>query len=163
MVVASGTSDWVRIMEIGTAYKPAVETWVHPLWPAIGGAVWISSNYTVEDPAVDSWRAFLRMFYVPGSVVSASINITTDNAYILYVNGELIGSDGNVYGPPPSPRNGEYASIEEYDLTSILEEGINWIWIVLRNYEPLTTATWQSNPTGLIYRLRVTYKVPCYS
>lgn len=34
----------------------AVATWVHPYWPTISGATWISTAYYVEEPVPDSWR-----------------------------------------------------------------------------------------------------------
>jgi hypothetical protein len=161
IVVTSGTSDYVRILKEGqTRYKPAVETWVHPLWPTIEGAAWISSSYNVEDPAEDSWRQFLRIGYIPGRVVSASINITADNAYRLFVNGKLVGSDGTVYGPGPYPQPWNWQSIEEYDLTSVLRPGLNCMRVAVRNYG-LEGATCQTNPTGLIYRIDITYRVHC--
>jgi hypothetical protein len=158
MVVTSGTMDYVKILKEGrTRYKPAVQTWVHPDWPTIEGAAWISSSYHAEDPVEDSWRQFLRIGYIPGRVVSASINITADNAYRLFVNGKLVGSDGTVYGPGPYPQPSNWQSIEEYDLTSVLRPGLNWMRVVVRNYK-MDNGDWQHNPTGLIYRIDITYR-----
>lgn len=159
MVMTSGTRDWVKIMEGGGRWKRAVETWVHPWWPTIEGAAWISSSYHVEEPEEDSWRKFTRIFCIPGCVVSASMNISGDNAYKLYVNGKLVGSDGTVYGPAePDPY--EWSTIEEYDLTSTLRPCLNWIKVVVRNYKS-DGGTWEINPTGLVYRIHITYKVRC--
>lgn len=157
MVVTSGTKDLVKIMGTRRArYKQAVETWVQPLWPTIEDAAWISSNYTVEDAENESWRSFIRIFCIPGGVVSASINITADNAYELYVNGKLVGSDGIVYGYVDDPQSWNWQSIEEYDLTSTLRSCLNCITVVVRNYEQ-DGGDWYHNPTGLIYRIHITY------
>jgi hypothetical protein len=157
MVVTSGTKDQVKMLN-AHRYKLAVETWVHPLWPTIEGAAWISTSYYVEDPVSDSWRQFQRTFCIPGRVVSASINITADNAYELYVNGKLVGSDGVVYGDGPNPQPWAWNSIEKYDLTSVLRCGSNTISVVVRNWA-LDGGTAQDNPTGLIYRIDITYRV----
>jgi hypothetical protein len=145
MVVTSGTKDQVKMLD-GHWYKRAVATWVHSYWPTIEGAAWISTSYYVEDPVSESWRQFKRTFCIPGHVVSASINITADDAYQLYVNGKLVGSACS------------YWDTEKYDVTSVLRCGQNSINVVVQN-GAADGSTWDNNPTGLIYRIDITYRV----
>lgn len=59
---ALGDSAWV-------GPNLAVATWVHPSWPSIPDATWISTASNVEDPVNDSWRWFHDERGGPGSVL----------------------------------------------------------------------------------------------
>ena len=78
----------------------AVAAWVHPSWPSLAGATWVSTAEYVENPDPDSWRRFSGSFDIPGIPLTGSAAVaTSDNAEEFYVNGALVGSDGEVQGP----------------------------------------------------------------
>ncbi|KAJ7460971.1 lectin [Mycena galericulata] len=60
-------------------------------------AEWIWTNEVVNGVAPPGFRAFRRTYTPPPgqTPTSATIIITTDNAYTLYVNGVLVGSGNN--------------------------------------------------------------------
>jgi len=130
----------------------AVAAWVHPSWPNIADATWISTAYYTEDSA-DSWRWFQEQIEIPGYPVSGSIDVsaTSDNAEEFYFNGALIGSDGEVQGPFTD--NHEWNTIINYGIDP--EKGTNTLDFIVRNYGVAGTPT--TNPTGLIYRAEIEY------
>jgi hypothetical protein len=159
MTVVSDTTNQVRVSPDGVTYgdwQAAVATWVHSSWPSISGATWISSAYNVEDPVNDSWREFKKEFTLPSNAVniSGSIDITSDNAEELYINGSFIGSDGEVYGPFHDDY--EWSTVLTYNVSDQLQTGNNVLTVVVRNYAQ-SGGSATSNPTGLIYKLSITY------
>ena len=62
-------------------------------WISLDGATWISYDYQIEKPSENSWCVFSKQFEIPGEVIAASIEITADNAYRLFVNGGFIGEE----------------------------------------------------------------------
>jgi len=146
---AIDSADW-------STSKPAVVTWVHGSWPTITGATWISSAYNTEEPAADnSWRLFEDVIEIPACAISIDgnlVSITSDNAEEAYLNGNLIGSDGELEGPFVD--NQEWSSVLSYPLTG-LAAGTNTLKIIVRNYAGSSSPT--SNPTGLIYKADITY------
>lgn len=147
---AIDSPDW-------TSLDPAVACWVHDSWPTITGATWISSAYYTEQPGPDSWRLFSDVIELPScaSNILGNISITSDNAEEVYLNGALIGSDGEVQGTAID--NQEWNSVLTYPLTG-LQAGANALQIIVRNYAQ-SGGTAQSNPTGLIYRADITYNM----
>jgi hypothetical protein len=144
---------WQSVIDVSTTYY--AELGALP-WIEIEGATWISYNYEAFAPSDNSWYVFKKSFEIPGEVVSASMCITADNAYVLHVNGKLVGRDGNLYQPSPEfdPKN--WQSVEEYEVTKALREGKNKVVVYVRNYG-MTDGTWQKNPTGLIFKIDITY------
>ncbi|TET40912.1 MAG: hypothetical protein E3J66_06135, partial [Dehalococcoidia bacterium] len=170
----SSTSDNVAIATGGTTEgtmvwgtsNPAVATFVHNAWnsvklsyPLLDPATWISSAYHVEDAVNDSWRKFTRDFTVPPGAtnISGTLLITADNAYKAYLTTTSgttdIGSDGQVWGA--GDYNNYWSVPEPY--TIYPEVGSNTLEVVMRNWAQ-GGGTWGSNPTGLIYKLTVTYE-----
>ena len=150
---AIGDPSWVNP-------APAVATWVHPLWPTIPGATWISNTYYIEGViAPDTWRLFEDT--IPGTVMesyelqtASMVTATADNAEEVYVNGTLVGSDGVVQGPYVD--NFEWGTLVDYDLAPYVNEGEdNELSFIVRNYTG--GASPQSNPTGLIYEIEADY------
>lgn len=139
-----------------SGYGPSVACWVHPSWPSITGATWVSTEYdTTDDPVNDSWRKFRHVIDIPGLPIEATITATSDNAEAVYLNGEFIGSDGEVQGVFED--DWEWQTIVDYldDGTNLLP-GQNDLEFIVRNYaQPGGNAT--SNPTGLIYCVEVNY------
>ena len=122
------------------------------------------------------------------SITANLFIITADNAYYFYVNdgwsGTPDGSDGFASGYGPTnfyyiggatypeklgnlypldaavPSDMTYwASIEAWDLSSLLHTGENWLQIVAINeHSPPSGPT--NNPAGLIYKLVISYEIP---
>ena len=133
--------------------NPAVATWVHTSWPSIPGATWISTAYDNEFPRPDSWRWFRDTFNVPGYPKSGNIvAATSDNAEEVYLNGVLVGSDGEVQGPFID--NQEWQTILNYPIAP--QMGSNTLDFIVRNYAYGTDDP-HVNPTGLIYKASVEY------
>jgi hypothetical protein len=139
--------------------KDAVVTWKHPSWPLISGsdAQWISSSYSIENARLDSWRKFAVTFDVPGVPLTGSVvTANSDNAEEVYVNGALIGSDGTVNtafdasGGDPH----EWSTIRNYPFTPV--QGTNKLEFIVHNYAYPTDDP-KVNPTGLIYKVTVSY------
>lgn len=161
---SSDLAGTVAVSANGTDYGSAnspVLTWKHGSWPLISGstAEWISSAYYVEDPVNDSWRKFTRNFDLCASAfnISGSIQVNSDNAEVVYLNGGEVGIDGTVYGAHSNTY--EWQTVKTYDIDSFLEPGTNTLEIVVRNYSQ-SGGTSTSNPTGLIYQADITYSCP---
>ena len=125
-------------------------------WVEIEGASWITYDYFVDNPTDDSWYIYKKTFDIPGNVVEATMSITADNAYMLHVNGRLIGRDGNTYQPTPLLDPLNWQTIETYDITKTLREGDNKVVVYLRNY-CRNDPSIQTNPTGLVFSIEISY------
>ncbi len=140
------------------AQKPAVATWVHPSWPTLDGAVWISTADKTETPIDTSWRKFHDEFVIPATAYGIGANVkvsaTADNAEAFYFDGVLKGSDGEVFGP--SADDQEWNTIREYAVTP--HTGTNKLDFIVRNYRDQITP--ETNPTGLLYKMSVDYSTP---
>jgi len=139
----------------GTAGS-AVATWVHPSWPTLAGATWISNSTYVADPVNDSWRWFHTEFSIPSEaiVLSAALTmVTSDNAELVWFNDTLIGQDGEVVGTFVD--NYEWGTLKTYSMSPLVGQ-LNSLDFIVRNYAQAGgTAT--SNPTGLIFKAEVQY------
>ncbi len=147
-----GHSDW------GTTSNGAVAAWIHPNWPSIPGATWISTAQYTEDPVNDSWRWFQGEMTLPCTAYNISATVlqaTSDNAEEFYLNGVLVGSDGEVQGPFID--DSEWNTIINYSISP--QPGVNTLDFIVRNYA-MPGGGPTSNPTGLIYRTTVDYEVP---
>jgi len=125
-------------------------------WIELEGATWITYNYEAYAPSDNSWYIYEKTFDIPGRVVSASMIITADNAYMLHVNGRLVGKDGNLFQPITGEGPLNWQTPETYDLTKALREGSNTVVVYVRNYG-MPDGTWQRNPTGLVFNSIITY------
>lgn len=142
------------------AGKQAMATWVHPSWPTIADATWISTSYYIGDEndggpiAVDTWRKFTKTIELCEGAydISGTIYATSDNAEEAYVNGSLVGSDGEVQGPFVDDH--EWGTIQEYFFIAA-SDTLTFDFIV-RNYAGQNSAT--ANPTGLIFKAEFTYE-----
>ena len=158
LVIAEGSPNY-PVGYPGPSYggtpSPAVLTWVHPLWPSLAGAQWISSALNVENPPPNSWRLFTRNFSVPSNAVnlSGTLQITSDNAEEVGLNGSPVGTDGEVYGPFID--NQEWKTILSHAVSPQPES--NTLEVMVRNYAGSSSPT--SNPTGLIYKMDYEYQL----
>jgi len=140
-----------------TSLDAAVATWVHPSWPGIDGAKWISTAYYIENPVSDSWRWFHTEFIIPSNVeiLSAAVTlVTADNAERVWLNGTIIGEDGEVEGPFTD--NAEWGTIVSYAINPLIIGQTNSLDFIVRNYA-MAGGTAETNPTGLIFKAEITY------
>ncbi len=98
LVIASDTTTEFQVPTGGWAPSSVVSCSV---WPEIPGAKWIWSSSSVsQQEAMYGSRivTFRRRFSIPADAksLSASIQITADNAYELSFNGKLVGRKGTI-------------------------------------------------------------------
>jgi hypothetical protein len=152
MQVYGPKSSYLPVEDLGSA----VATWVHPSWPTLAGATWISNSTYVDDPVNDSWRWFHTEFSIPSDaiILSAALTmVTSDNAEMVWLNDTLIGQDGEVLGTFVD--NYEWGTLKTYSMTPLVGQ-LNSLDFIVRNYAQAGgTAT--SNPTGLIFKAEVQY------
>ena len=148
----------------GTSAHPS---WVDPASDAnfVGsGAQWISTtgaSWGDENSYMgDSWRLYKATFTIPaGSVVtSGGIEVTSDNAFTVYLNdiSTVVGTSGYVYGdaPSPYPTPSTFEKVYSYSFTPLV--GNNALYFVVRNWPNIG----YRNPTGLLYKAVIQYRKP---
>ena len=153
-VVSDETNEYYD--EDSGEWKDAVAAWVHPAWTSnvnIPGATWIwTAEYvTPEEARYGAEYEFRKLFDIPvdAANIVGSIDITTDNEYVLYINGNLVGS------------NDVWQNVESYDVSGYLTAGVNNITVLAVNI-PWNTDDPMANPGGLLYNLLVEYDEPQY-
>jgi len=136
----------------GTNWQNAVATWVHGSWPSISGATWIWNSNLITDPSQDETVQFQKSFELPAcNAYTGNIRITTDNEYILKINGNNVGSDTN------------WQNIETYNIDSYLQHGTNLIEIEAKNRKcstdniPPDQCNAYNNPAGVLYSADISY------
>ncbi|MDO8728417.1 MAG: ice-binding family protein [bacterium] len=122
--------------------SPAVIA-VHPAWTAsIPGSTWIwKSGATANNEVV----AFEKNFTVVGTVLSAQLDIATDNSYEVFIDGVPVA--GNV-----NDVNFTLATQDIYNLTANVTPGNHTLRIEVKN---VGTYSVGSNPAGLLYKFEV--------
>jgi len=146
--VVSDTTNTV----LGNGNAVAV-TYIHTAWTAsIPGATWIWSVDPVANPTQDEFSTFEKQFNVSGDVTSAVLDIASDNSYIVWINGILVGQDA-------SENNFSSIGQDQYTTTVVaaLQSGANTIKIEVKNWA-LGGGTQYTNPAGLLYKLVVNSK-----
>ena len=152
----------------GGSWLPAPSFNKYSTWVLISGAKWVSTtsaNYGVEIVNEgDTWRLFKDEFNIPADATDISgstIEIAGDNAYEVYLNGdrvattEIFDPSAPVYGPwTGSGSQVPFTSIATYPLSP--EKGNNTLMFVVRNWDNSAT----SNPSGLIYKVTLRYRMP---
>jgi len=141
------------------------------------GADWIWETRLTSDPGADAAETgrvvkFERTFTIPCSPIGATLDITVDNGYTVWINGNLVGCaqvepawtdpcTGCCEGweisdlTEPHVHTDNWSTIESYTIpASYLVEGPNTLVILAAN-EQLPDGTAESNPAGLIYWLEV--------
>lgn len=126
--------------------NPAVATWVHPEWAAyvsIPGATWVSTAYLLEPSTYHTWRWFQDTVELPADAcdIQATLTVTADNKVWMYVNGGYIGVED------------AWSQVSVYPLS--LAPGPNTLDFIVQN---AYGGSPYGNPTGLIYRVDVTYE-----
>ena len=135
----------------------AVLTWVHPSWPTLDPASWISNSYLIEGNVSGStWRLFRKTVNLCEGAydISGTITATSDNAEEVYVNGAFVGSDGELQGPFED--NLEWKTLIDYNYVAT---GDTLVFdFIVRNYPGSDNP--QSNPTGLIFSATINNSCP---
>jgi hypothetical protein len=130
-----------------------------PVWADVPNANWIWSKTAVsQEEAVNGSGivTFRRIFNVPvdAKALTASIQITADNAYELTFNGKLIGNSGSLDRSTVDP-DYRFEKIDTYNVQ--LRRGENEILIRAVNYKypgDPAAASPSSNPAGVVFLLR---------
>ncbi len=90
-------------------------------------ATWIHPDFIGRDGVHYFW--FLKQFDLEELPQKASIDITADQKYMLYINDEFMGR-GPLYGCP------DYYSFDSYDLSGKLKAGTNTVWVLVMQDRP---------------------------
>jgi len=175
-----------------TTPQNAVPAWVHGNWDPVSTyfagleeptADWIWETYRTDDPpageqapVVGRVVQFERTFDIPCSPIGATLDITVDNGYTVWINGNLLGcAQVDADGPGPCSDGAPCACIgwETSDLTDDYVHASNWstvetytipatylvtgenVLVILAANEQMSSGTADSNPAGLIYWLKV--------
>jgi hypothetical protein len=128
-------------------------------WPTLDPASWISNTTVTEGNILgNTWRLFRKTVHLgPGAFdISGTINATSDNAEEVYVNGVLVGSDGEVQGSFVD--DAEWNTIQAYPYQVAAADTLTFDFIV-RNYA-LPPGSIPDNPTGLIFNISISYNCP---
>jgi len=147
----------------------------HSAWTTITGATWISSaNPRETNGQYGSWRLFTREFTLPDNAynISATIEIAADNAYAVSCNSTPVGDSGVSGSTNGNGGVGTVAVVTwsggpfPFNATTTHTfapiPGTNELEILLRNWPGSSGGTWEGgsgNPTGLLYKVVVTYDV----
>lgn len=108
-------------------------------------------SYYEQTPLAGRTVTFERQFTINGNPGTASIDLTADDGYKIYVNNVFVGDHGNTPGV--------FTMVRSHNLTPFLQSGINTLRIVVKN-APKDAGDQFSNPGGLIYRASVSCNTP---
>ena len=89
--------------------------------------------------------AFERNFTVVGAVLSAQLDIATDNSYKVFIDGVEVGADASAI-------NFTLATQDVYNLTAAVTPGTHTLRVEVKNHGTFNAS---SNPAGLLYKLVV--------
>ena len=140
-IVSSVGDDTDNGDAVATSFEH--EAW-YPSASLGSGADWIWHEALVSEPTADDTTVFTKTVNVPGTFVSANIEIAADNGFALEVNDVVV--DDNL------TEEENYGSTVSYPLT--LNSGNNTLEITVKNFG-LAESTAESNPAGLLYKLVV--------
>jgi len=131
-------SDTTNTIAVGDA--PTVAVAVHPAWTAsIPGATWIWES---QPTTLNETVAFEKQFTVSGTVLSAILDVASDNNYRVLIDGVEVALDANT-------NNFQLATQDTYDLTASTTPGVHTLRIEVTN---IGTYDESSNPAGLLYK-----------
>jgi hypothetical protein len=138
----------------GKTWSPAVAIRVHPAWAALRGATWIWRVAQVSKDEAHNGSpviTFRRKFTPPAGKTRATLRITADNAYKVSLNGEVVGSSGELKAAS-NVDAGHWHTVDAYAVR--LQPGENVIIVQAVNYHSSATAA-ESNPGGVVFNLAV--------
>ena len=182
--VVSDTSAMVTQGNVPGATYPhnAALAWVHPSWwgsldynfgyPS-NTAQWIWESYYVVNPVSGDIVYFEHSFNIPGPPVGATLHITCDNGYEVYINPDInpdyIGRGQlDDYGGIPWEmsdlsedwvHSSGWQSVEAYNISAaMLKSGTNILEVRAANeLMESGSSTPEDNPGGLVYELVYEY------
>ena len=117
-------------------------------WPTIAGAHWIWKSQLVTTAQAKYGTPvvyFVTSFTVPATAtnITGQIQITADNVYVLYLNGVIVGSDGNV------------DAVKTYSIQPVT--GTNTIVVKAYSLPSGPGATPYTNPAGVIFQAQASF------
>jgi len=141
-------SDLTIVSDLNTTVdgNPSVTTGsVH--WTAnISGATWIWETAVIADPVGTTTKTFTRTFNLVDGVATATLDIATDNSYVVFLNGIQVGADS-------AENNHSLAGQDVITLdNSDFLYGTNTLEIIVTNWSQVNGVV-QNNPAGLLYKL----------
>jgi len=128
------------------------------------GADWIWESYRVVHPVIGDVIELEKTFQIAGHPLSGTLYITCDNGYEAYLNDIFVGSAQvhddwqNSYLTETYVNRYGWDTVEQWDVSGLLESGANVLRIVAAN-ERMDVAdngyngTISSNPGGCIFEL----------
>ena len=120
-------------------------TFIHPAWTAsIPGATWIWEEDPVN-PVLET-KSFKKIFTVSGTVLSAQLDIASDNSYKVFIDNVEVAAD-------PAENNFQLATQDTHNLTVVVTPGTHTLRIEVSNHPGSNNP--QSNPAGLLYKFEV--------
>ena len=135
-----------------------LSTWVLAQTTGQPTPSWVWDEADANTVAQSNSPRYLRhSFIVNGKVLSATLHVTADNHYVAYVNGYKAGADG------------EWATIEKYDVAKHLVEGKNVLAIKATNqggvagvtaWLQITTSEKKSLLVALDEKTKITQSAP---
>ena len=135
--IVSDTTNTTVVGDTPLAVTP------HAAWTAsIPDATWI---WKTGATAANEVVAFEQDFTVLGAVISAELNIATDNSYEVFIDNVLVAADAAV-------NNFQLATQDVHDLTADVTTGTHTLRVEVKN---VGTYNAQSNPAGLLYKFEV--------
>lgn len=129
-------SDWAGAQWIGPR---------EPATPSLTAAHWIWYPEGPPDSAFPAeTRYFRTTWQLPAGaqVTDATLVMTADDYYTVYVNGVLVGNPGSV-------PNG-WQTAQTYDVTTVLKPGPNTIAVAATNLQASTSSGLVNTPAGLL-------------
>lgn len=129
---------------VATGGSPAVSVTPHPAWTAVipGSTTWI---WETGPTSVDEVVTFERSFTATGTVLSATLDIATDNSYKVFIDGVEVAADA-------SATNFTLATQDTYDLMTDVTPGTHTLRIEVKNHGTYNAS---SNPAGLLYKFEI--------
>ncbi len=141
-------SDNTAMVEEKGTFAMLLST-IHSAWTAaIDSAKWIWGDNPVVDPTADETQTFVNKFGWNGTVDSATLYVASDNTHTAEINGTLAGE-------ATEADNFRNTTQDEYDVTSLIQQGNNKLMIAVDNIG-VANSTPTSNPAGVMYRLDIT-------
>ena len=122
---------------------------IHSTWTvSIPDATWIWGENPIADAVNQTSETFTRTFTIVGTPTGATLDIATDNSYVVSVNGHAIGFDATEF-------NYISGGQDTYSIpASSLVSGVNVITFTVTNWA-MQGGTMTINPAGLLYKLIV--------
>lgn len=131
---------------------PAVKNlFIHGAWKAIiPGSFWISDepNISTVVAAAETFRYYTKFVNIPCAPSNVLLTYASDNSIKTYVNGQFVPGCS-------SDTESNFAQSKTCTITNYFTVGNNVVSWVVKNWAQ-SGGTYTSNPTGLMYQLKIT-------